>query len=213
MNEGTAMASPAPDPPDPEQLLGRARAGETAALGQLLELYRNYLALLARVQIGRRLRGKVDDSDLVQETFLEAHRDFAGFRGRTEAELTGWLRQILARNLANLVRHYLATQRRDARLEHDLIAALDHSSQALDCGLRDSVSSPSERAARREQAVLLADALERLPDDYREVIILRYLEGLAPPEVAERMGRSVESVRKLWTRALVQLRRTLGELP
>jgi RNA polymerase sigma-70 factor (ECF subfamily) len=212
-NIETAMASPANDVPDPEQLLRRARAGEAAALGPLLELYRNYLALLARVQIGRRLQGKVDDSDLVQETFLEAHRDFASFRGHTEAEFAGWLRQILARNLANLVRHYLATQRRNARLERDLVDALDRSSAALDGGLRAPVSSPSQRAARREQAVLLADALERLPADYREVIILRYLEGLAPPEVAERLGRSVESVRKLWTRALVQLRRALGDVP
>src|SRR5437867_4753384 len=97
------------DPQDPEQFLRLAREGSGAALGQLLELYRRYLLLLARLQIGRRLQGKVDAADLVQETFLDAHRHFAQFRGTTEAEVTSWLRQILATNLANLVRHYLGT--------------------------------------------------------------------------------------------------------
>src|SRR5947209_19596393 len=109
----------------PEELLGRARAGGGLALGQLLELYRSYLALLARLQIGRRLRGKVDAADLVQDTFLEAHRHFAGFRGTTEAEFVSWLRGILAANLANLVRRYLGTRGRDVRLERELAAELD----------------------------------------------------------------------------------------
>ena len=193
-----------------EQLLESARDGDSLALGQLLELYRGYLALLARLQIGRRLQGKVDAADLVQETFLEAHRHFAQFRGTVEAELISWLRQILAGLLANLVRRYFGTQRRDVRLERELADELDRSSQALGQSLAAPHSTPSQRAARREQAVLLADALERLPDDYREVIILRHLEGLNFAEIAERMGRSVDSVKNLWARALAQLRRTLG---
>src|SRR6266850_5617971 len=106
--------------PDPEQLLGLARAGSGPALGQLLELYRSYLAILARLQIGRRLQGKVDAADLVQETFLAAHAGFAEFRGTTEAELVAWLRQILASRLAKLVRYYYGTQGRDVRLEREL---------------------------------------------------------------------------------------------
>jgi RNA polymerase sigma-70 factor (ECF subfamily) len=207
------MPGAIPEHADPEELLQRARAGDNAALGALLELYRNYLTLLARLQIGRRLQGKVDDADLVQETFLNAHRDFADFRGTTEGEFMAWLRQILAANLAQLVRRYLGTQRRDVRLERDLAGELDKSSAALGHGLPAPHSSPSQRAARREQAVLLADALGRLPGDYREVIILRYLEGLPLADVAQRMGRSVDSVKKLWTRGLVQLRRTLGDIP
>jgi RNA polymerase sigma-70 factor (ECF subfamily) len=163
------------DAPDPEQLLRRARAGDGPALGRLLELYRNYLTLLARMQIGRRLQGKVDPADLVQETFLEAHRKLAAFRGGTEEELVSWLRQILAGNLAHLVRRYCGTQRRDVRLERQLAEELDQSSQALDRGLVARHSSPSQQAARHEQAVLLADALERLPEDYRDVIVLRHL--------------------------------------
>ena len=116
---------------DPEQLLQLARSGSSPALGRLLELYRNYLVLLARLQIGKRLQGKLDPSDLVQETFLEAHRDFAQFRGSSEAEFVNWLRQILARNLANRVRHYYATKRRDVRLERELAVDLDQSSRGV----------------------------------------------------------------------------------
>jgi RNA polymerase sigma-70 factor (ECF subfamily) len=197
--------------PDPEQLLALARAGSVPALGQLLELYRDYLALLARLQISRRLQRKVDAADLVQETFLQAHQHFATFRGTTEGELVSWLRQILATTLANLVRHYCRTQRRDVRLERNLADELAASSQALDQALVAKHSSPSQRAARREQAVLLANALARLPADYREVIILRHLEGLKFAEVAHRMGRTVDSVKKMWTPALAELRSALGE--
>src|SRR5579864_981703 len=111
--------------PDPEELLRQARAGSSPALGQLLELYRSYLSLLARLQIGRRLQGKVDAADLVQETFLDAHRTWGGFRGRTEAELLGWLRRILAAHTADLMRRYLGAQARDVRLERDLSSELD----------------------------------------------------------------------------------------
>jgi RNA polymerase sigma-70 factor, ECF subfamily len=194
----------------PVELLGRARAGDSVALGQLLERYRNYLALLAQLQIGRRIQGKVDAADLVQETFLEAHRHIAGFRGQSEAEFVQWLRQILAASLANLVRRYLGTKGRDARLERELTVDLDQSSRVLDRGLVDPISSPSHQADRREQAGLLADALARLPDNYRETIVLRHLQGLPFAEVARRMGRSEDSVQKLWLRALVRLRQILG---
>ena len=195
---------------DPEQLLLQAQAGDVPALGQLLEKYQSYLTLLARLQIGRRLQGKVDPADLVQDTFLNAHRDFAKFRGGTEAEWISWLREILACNLAHLIRRYLGTQRRDVRLERELKQDLNHSSQVLGQSLMTPQSSPSQSASRREQAVLLADALEKLPGDYREVIILSHLESLSFSEVALRMGRSVDSVKNLWARALARLRRALG---
>jgi RNA polymerase sigma-70 factor (ECF subfamily) len=200
-------------PASPEQLLILARAGNSQALGQLLELYRGYLALLARLQIGRRLQGKVDPADLVQETFLDAHRNFAQFQGTSESELVSWLRHILAAHLAMLVRRYLGTQRRNVRLERDLVVELDESSRVLNQSLVAPQSTPSQQAARREQAVLLADALGRLPDDYREVIILRHLEGLSFPEVARRMDRTLDSVKNLWARALGRLRRLLGDTP
>ena len=198
---------------DVEQLMGRAQAGDADALGELLQLYRNYLALLARLNIDARLQGKVDASDLVQETFLKAHRNFGQFRGNTEEELVSWLRQILTNNLANLVRHFLGLKRRDVRLERQLAAEMDRSSRLMDGGLIAPGSSPSRQASRREQAVLLADVLKQLPADYREVLILRHLEGLTFAQVAQRLGRTDDSVQKLWVRALARLRRSLGEAP
>ncbi|HTU91106.1 MAG TPA: sigma-70 family RNA polymerase sigma factor [Gemmataceae bacterium] len=190
-------------------LLDQARAGDTQALGQLLESYRAYLMLLARVQIGRRLQGKVDPADVVQDAFLGAYRDFEQFRGATEKEFLGWLRQILACVLANLVRHYQGTQRRDVRLERQLTVELDQSSHALDRGLIAEQSSPSQQAVRREQAALLAEALARLPEPWRDLLVLRHLEGLTFPEVARRLGRTVDSVKKQWPRALASLRRVM----
>jgi RNA polymerase sigma-70 factor (ECF subfamily) len=204
---------PAAPTPDPQQLLARARAAGGPAVGQLLELYRNYLALLAQAQVRRHLQGRVDPSDVVQETFLAAHRDFGTFRGATEAELVSWLRHILAARLADLVRRHVGARRRDARLERRLADELNRSSSALGAGLADRQPSPSQQAARREQAVRLADALKALPPDYAEVIVLRHLEELPFPEVARRMGRSSGSVEKLWVRALVRLRRALGREP
>src|SRR5262249_51838194 len=141
--------------------------------------------------------------------FLKAHRHFGQFRGTTEAELVGWLRRILVSHLVNMVRYHHGSRRRDVRLERDLAAELDQSSRHLDPALFARGSSPSQQPARREQAVLLADALGRLPDDYREVLILRHLEGLTFAQVAARMGKSVDSVDKLWVRALGRLRRSL----
>jgi RNA polymerase sigma-70 factor (ECF subfamily) len=121
-----------------------------------------------------------------------------------------WLRQILAGVLANTLRRYFGTQARDPRLEQELRIGFDQSSCMLAGQIASPGTSPSEVASRRERAVLLADALSQLPDDYREVIVLRHLEALAFADVAQRMERSVDSVEKLWLRALARLRRELG---
>ena len=193
-----------------EQLLRRAKSGDAAAVGPLLDAYRAYLQLIARLQIDRRLRGKADASDVVQETFLQAHRSFGSFRGTTEVELLAWLRRILASKLIDLVRRYLQNQGRDVRLERRLEEELDRSSRGARA-LAWPGSSPSEKVARWERGVLVADALESLPGHYREVIVLRHLEELPFAEVARRMERSVDSVKHLWTRALGSLQATLGE--
>jgi RNA polymerase sigma-70 factor (ECF subfamily) len=197
---------------NPEQMIQEARAGTGTVLGPLLDQYRNYLRLLARLEIGRRLQGKIDASDLVQETFLEAHRHFARFQGTSEPQLVSWLRQILAAKVANLLRRYLGTQGRDVRLEQELAGELDNSSRMFGEKLAASLSSPSQQAVRREQTVLLANALARLPEDYREVIVLRHLEDQTFPEIARKMGRTVDSVQKLWLRGLARLRRVFGEV-
>jgi RNA polymerase sigma-70 factor (ECF subfamily) len=193
----------------PEELIEAAVTGDDGAFGRLLALYSNYLTLLARVEVGRRLQGKLDPADLVQETFLEAHRHFPAFRGITEPEFVGWLRRILAGVLANTVRRYFGTRARDPRLEQNLQVGIDQSSCVLGSQLISPGSSPSESAVRREQAVLFADALDRLSEEYREVIVLRHLEGLTFAAVGERMGRSVDSVEKIWLRAVAKLRKTV----
>jgi RNA polymerase sigma-70 factor, ECF subfamily len=199
-------------PTPTETLLASAKAGDAAALGELLGRYNSYLTLLVRVQLSRRIQAKADPADLVQDTFLEAHRHFANFRGTSEPELTAWLRQILGSRLANVVRHYVGTKGRDVRMETDLQAELDESSRFLDAGLIAADSSPSQQAAHRETAVILADALERLPEDYREAIVLRQLEGLAFADVAVRMGKTEDSVQKLWVRGLARLRKEVEGL-
>ena len=204
------MTSPRPDP---LALLDEARAGDGPSLGRLLDLYRAYLRVLARVQLGPRLRSKIDESDVVQETFLKATREFASFRGATEKELMGWLRRILGSHLLDLRRRFEGAERRDVARERQLAEDLDHSSQALGRALPGREPTPSQSALRRERAVLLADALERLPGPAREVIVLHNLEGLTFPDVAARMGRSPDAVKQLWMRALARLRRELGDVP
>lgn len=189
----------------PEDLLARARAGDENALGQLLEGYRQYLWLLARSQVQAALRSKLDPSDLVQEAFFCAYRGFPGFAGTTEAELVAWLRKILVRKAADQVKR-LQAKRRGCGRERSLEDLLDRTSAAAHEALAAAISSPSAQVSRREQSVLLAEALSRLPPDHRDVIILRNIDRLKFEEIAERMGRTPGAVRKLWTRALVNLR-------
>jgi RNA polymerase sigma-70 factor, ECF subfamily len=205
--EGDAMAEDV----NLRELLEKAKRHDSEALGTLVELYRSYLTLLARTQIGRRLQGKADAADLVQETFLQVHQHISGFRGTTEGEFLAWLRTILAGIVSNHVRHYLGTQQRDARLEKALAVELDDTSGLLSQGLVADTSTPSRHATKREALMILANAMERLPEDYRQVIMLRHLEGLPFAEVATRMGRTVPSVQNLWVRALARLKQTVGE--
>jgi len=194
----------------PEFLLAQARAGDTAALGQLFELYRNYLRLIARPMIDGALKLKLDASDLVQETFLKAHRQFADFAGREEPELMAWLRQILVRTVADQARYH-RSRGRNVRRQVSLEALLEQAGGAAGQALADSVPSPSSLAVRRERAVLLADALEKLPADYREVFVLRNIEHIPFNEIATRLGRSPGATRVLWTRAMQRLSQLLEE--
>jgi RNA polymerase sigma-70 factor (ECF subfamily) len=197
-----------PGDANPDQLLAQARRGDGAALGTLLDFYRNYLRLVARSMMGTTLRVKVDPSDLIQETFLKAHRTFAAFAGQDEREFLAWLRTILARALADQVKYH-RRKGRDLGRQESLDLLLEQSGLAIQNALASHGGSPSERASRREQAVLLADAVSQLPPDYREVFILRTLEHVPFSEIAPKMGRSVGAVRMLWARALEKLNRIL----
>jgi RNA polymerase sigma-70 factor (ECF subfamily) len=196
----------------PDQLIALAQGGDQAALGRLLELYRNYLRLVARSLIGVALRMKLEPSDLVQETFLKAHREFGGFVGQNERELVAWLRRILARTLADQVKHH-RRKGRDHQRQESLDLLLERSDATLHQALASHTASPSECASRREQVVLLADAVNQLPPHYREVFILRTLEHVPFEEIAARMGRSVGAVRMLWARTLESLNRLMEREP
>jgi RNA polymerase sigma-70 factor (ECF subfamily) len=201
------------DAPPASDLIDRCRQGDAQARERLFENYRPYLQLLARGQLGRHLRAKCDPSDLVQQTLMEAHRDFPGFQGTHEAELLAWLRRILAHNLFNEARRFAARQRdaaREVSLEQ-VQHGLEQSSMTLGRCLSAGGPSPSSLVAGAESAVRLAETLARLPADYQTVLVLRILEGLSAEEVAERMGRSAGAVRMLQMRALAALRELLPE--
>jgi RNA polymerase sigma-70 factor, ECF subfamily len=186
-----------------DQLLA-ARAGSTEALGQALEGCRQYLLLVAERELDTDLQAKGGASDLVQETFLEAQRDFAQFHGNSERELLGWLRRILLNNLGNFSRRYRGTDMRE--IGREVTLASDDSSSGQGGGLAGSALSPSGNAIEREQAQQLDRALERLPEDYRKVIHLRYREDLPFEEIGRLMNRSADAARKLWSRAMEQFR-------
>jgi RNA polymerase sigma-70 factor (ECF subfamily) len=188
-----------------ESLLDRARQGKGESMGQLLQMYRNYLTILATIQLDRKLRRRVNPSDLVQETMLAAHRDFAKFRGHSEPEFLAWLRQVLINCLHHAVEVHLRAKKRDVRREvsiEQVGAALDRSAVSLAHLLVDRGGSPSASFRQRERAVALADQLAQLEPDYRDVIVLRNLQGLPFDEIAERMDRRTGAVRMLWLRAI-----------
>lgn len=175
--------------------------------GQPLGQYREYLRLLARLQLDPRLRAHFDPSDLVQQTLLKAHEHFDQFRGRTDDELRAWLRTILSRTLVDAVRKF-GRQKGD-RMQR-LEVAVEQSSARLEAFLASEQSSPSHAALRSEQLLELAEALTTLPDDQRTAVEFRYLSGLAVADIAEQMGRTTVSVTGLLYRGTKALRERMG---
>ncbi|QDV68379.1 ECF RNA polymerase sigma-E factor [Rosistilla carotiformis] len=191
------------------ELIRCAADGDRASLDRLLASYSGYLNVLSRLHLDRRIQHRVSPSDIVQETLLEAHRDFAGFRGQQIDEFTGWLRQVLVHNIAEAVETHLVAAKRSVRAEQvvgNLSASVDRSHHRLARLAADPQRSPASEADHRESLSELAAALEQLPADYRTVIVLRHLEGLPFGDVAQRMERSTGAVRMLWLRAIEQLR-------
>jgi RNA polymerase sigma-70 factor (ECF subfamily) len=176
-----------------------------------LESYREYLGLLARVQLNPRLRVKVDPSDIVQQTLLEAHQGRDQFRGRSEPEFAAWLRRVLARNIANAVRDQ-GRAKRDRHRERSLEASLERSSMRLEALLAADQPSPSQQASQNERVARLAEALAELPAAQREAVFAHYLQGMPLAELAREMGRTTSAVMGLLHRSLVQLRTLLHDL-
>jgi RNA polymerase sigma-70 factor (ECF subfamily) len=192
-----------------DQLVEEAHAGSAAARGELLELCRRYLLLIANQKLETELQAKGGASDLVQETFLEAHRDFAQFEGKTHAEVLAWLRQILLNNLSNFRRRYAASDKREISRE----LSLDGSGPdgELKRSLATDASSPSGRAAANEESAALDRAVGQLAPEYQEAILLRHEQGLSFAEIGLLMDRSADAARKIWARAICRLREELDE--
>lgn len=208
-NMRVSVLTPCPSDSTIPRLLNEVRSGRSEAIGDLLEQFRGYLRILARLQVDQRLQSKLDASDIVQESLLMAHRDFHAFRGNTQRELIDWIRSILAHVTANTIRHYLGTQSRDIRLERSIARDLDQSQTTLVGLLASPDRSPSQIVQQREEVVRLTNALNELPETYREVVIQHHLQGNSLSQVASKLGRSVDSVQKLRARAVVRLAQLL----
>jgi RNA polymerase sigma-70 factor (ECF subfamily) len=183
-------------------------------LGQLFKYYENYLKLLATTHIDEKLQARCSPSDVVQETYCEAHRDFEKFRGNSGVEFLAWLRMILVNNMAREVEKHILAAKRDVRREVSLDAmknAMEHSAMRLESVLADRGPSPSSGIHRQERTIALADHLAELPADYRKVLMYRHCEGLPFKDIAKRLARSEGAARMLWLRAIEQIRERLAE--
>ncbi|HZW35255.1 MAG TPA: sigma-70 family RNA polymerase sigma factor [Isosphaeraceae bacterium] len=204
----------------PMELLSRARAGESAALGELCALYRNYLRMVVRTGLGPRLRERVELSDVVQEALVEVVRQFPQFTGQNEAALVGWLRRLVGQKLADLGRYHSRAKRAGEATALPLDAAPDagggrpseESGRLLDM-LALSQTSPSQAASKREQFVLLADAFAGLPEAEADVLWLYFAENLSFEAIGQRLGLSRKTVRGIHARGLKHLKRSLEGPP
>jgi RNA polymerase sigma-70 factor, ECF subfamily len=196
-------ANPMPRPPDED-------AGQRELSGDGLLRFRAYLLMLARVELNDALQAKLDASDIVQQTLLEAHQSLSHYRGQSDQEMAAWLRQILARNMADELKKF-RRQKRNVQLEASLAVALDESSMRLEKWITDSGESPSACAMVNEQLVVLADALMKLPEDQRRAIQMHHLHGDSSAVVAGHMQRTEIAVAGLLRRGLKRLRELMAD--
>jgi RNA polymerase sigma-70 factor (ECF subfamily) len=208
LREIEMMAKP---PKEVTRWLEAARGGSLEALGKVLEICRGYLLRIADQRLSAELRSKGGASDLVQQTFLDAQCQFERFQGESEKELLAWLRQILLHNVAHFQRHYRATGKRDLRREAPLTGEASSSDGVVDLVLQ--TPSPSEQIVAREEAEVLQQAMQRLPEDYRWVLTLRHQAQLTFEEIGQRLGRSTSGARALWLRAVERLNDEMGKSP
>ena len=183
-----------------------ARSGDAEMLGRVLQSCREYLVIVASRGLGTDLTAKQGASDIVQETFLGAYRDFAGFHGHSRDELLAWLRTILRNNLAGNRRRYRGTLKRAVAREVSIGAP---GGEPFRDGWPAETRTPATLAVRREETEALLEALGRLPEDYRRVVVWHHYDGLTFEAIAPKLGRSPEAARKVWSRALVLLTKEL----
>ncbi len=196
---------------DSDRLLALALSGDREALGPLLDHFRPYLIVIAHRQLDDRLKGRLDATDVVQTTFLEAHRDFPNFRGQDINTLLSWLRNILHNNIETTHQRHLVALKRSAKRETTGRSQSASSEQeSIVNWIASDSSSPSQRAMRDEAAASLAICLTQLPNTQSEAIRLRYLEGLSLRDIAEKMSKTEMAVAGLLKRGLKALRTDLA---
>ena len=178
---------------------------------ETLDQFRSYLYLLARANLGRQLQQKIDASDLVQQTLLDAHEKRDQFRGDSDAQLAAWLQQILTNNLADALRHHGRTKRDVAR-QRSLEVSICGSFQRVDSWLEASLTSPSEQVVKKEEVMQLADAIAELPSAQQNAVILHHLQGLSLAEVAQQLERTEAAVAGLLYRGVKKLHELLSKL-
>jgi len=192
-----------------QEVLQKAQDGDSQCLGELLSVYRGYLLGIAVARLDVRVRARCNPSDIVQETMLEAFRDFHQFRGGLEREFLAWIRQILANNLARAVQTHLLTGKRDMRREQQIDPHSTSNSSRLENHTHwftEQAASPSSLLQRSEQLSVVLNRMSELPSHYRDVLVLRHIEELTFDEVAARLGKTSGAVRMIWLRALETLR-------
>lgn len=199
--------------PDPAASLHAARAGSREALGALLQACRGYLLGVADRELDSQLLPKAGGSDIVQETFLEAQRDFQQFQGGSEAELLAWLRRLLLNNVANFSRNFRQTGKRQISRELSLNVAADSNPGPLPTLPEPAASdpSPSQHLSACEYQERIERATARLPEEFRQVLALRFQQQHTFEEIGERMGRTTSAARKLWARAVLALQQELEQ--
>jgi len=185
-----------------ERLIAAAQAGDRDALNQLLDRHKDWLRLIAAGKLRRDVRARVGDSDLVNETLLSAFKGFAKFKGNKTVEFQVWLKRIFDRNLHDTIRFHVDAVRRSVDMEHTHLA-----DEPLD--FSDDDISPSEAVLLGEDAMLLAEALESLPEDQRIAVRMRHLEELSLDEIEQQLGRSREACAGLIKRGVEALRKRL----
>lgn len=195
-------------------LLQQAKSGDPKSLGRLLSNYFSYLNRLSKSHLDDRIGARVSASDIVQETLLEAHRDFGAFSGKSIGEFTAWLRRILFSNLATAIEKHILAEKRDVRKQRSINQSLregDQSRARLANLLKKDITSPSTPIQREESLGQLLKAIDQLPDDYQQVIRWRHFEDLSFKEIAKRLDRNSGAVRMIWVRAITKLRSLMAD--
>lgn len=180
----------------------------TTGWTDMLEPYRKYLMVLADLHLDRRLRGKLDAADIVQQAMVRAYSAAHELRNPQPEVVIAWLRKILSNTLADAVKHY-ERDKRDINLERSIEADIDQSASGFAAWLASDQTSPSRKAEKNEELLRLIDALSELPQEMREVVVLKHCQGWTLQKIADHTGRTIPAVASYLRRGLESLRRSL----